>query len=107
IDDRRPKWPHLFAGGEFDLEAGERFRRMLAQDRSYSTFEGVGTEPLADWMYRLATVPMRRGPYAGDRLPLLQRLLDKESAKVMKWFSAAGRPVRVPVYCGLYPTGDF
>lgn len=96
-----------FAGRLFDRTAAEAALRLLEQQRGYSTWHTVATEPEMDYLYRLATVRKGKGPYLGDRLPPLQAILDRHAEALFKVFERNQMQLPFPVFVGLYPTGGF
>jgi hypothetical protein len=97
--------PNPFVGGEFDLKATKTYLRWLDRGKGYADWKSVGTEPPADFLYRLATV-RKRAPYLG-RVAGLQRVLDRDAAALLKVLKDSGRHLPFSVYVGIYPTGEF
>src|SRR5438067_9828936 len=100
-------WPDLFEGGEFNPRAAQQAIRMLESQRGYQSFEGVGTEPEADYLYRLAVVGTVGGPYAGEGLLGLQRAIDNQMSEVRAWLASKAIHLPYDVYACVFPTGEF
>jgi hypothetical protein len=105
-DHRPASFSDVLERGRLNRQTLEQMIRMLEDDRGYGSFETVGTEPLFDYLYRLATVRQRKGPYLGDRLPQLQRVLDNQAAEVFRWLDALDLDLPSTVFVGVFPTGQ-
>jgi hypothetical protein len=106
--DRAPDgWPDPYKTGSFDPSAARGVIRMLQQARRYDSYESVGTEPEADYLYRLATVGSVDGPYQGEGLDALQHIVERHMAGLRGALEARGQRLPMAVYAGVYPTGEF
>lgn len=93
----------LVRDGELDVRAAKEMIRQLEAVRVYDSFAGVGTEPRANYLHRLATVRTRKGPYLADHLSALQGVLDEHLAAMRE---AAHLDTPRPVFVGVFPHGD-
>lgn len=100
-------WPDVFPGGVFDPRGARQAIRVLESQRRYGSFETVGTEPEADYLYRLAVVGAVDGPYLGDGLPSLQKVLDDQTREIRGWLDARGIDLPYAFFAGVFPTGEF
>jgi hypothetical protein len=92
--------------GKFDPVLAEEEIRKLESVRSYGSFATVGTEPRADWLFRLGTVRSRGGPYLGPMTRQLRMALDHRVADVERGLHRLGRHLSFRCYVDLFPTGD-
>jgi hypothetical protein len=101
------RWPDPYQRGFFDPAAAKQVIRFLEQQRRYSSFDAVGTEPEADYLYRLATVGAKDGRYQGEGLAELQEVVNRLMVELRDALAALDRRLTVPVFAGVYPTGEF
>jgi hypothetical protein len=97
--------PSPYASGDFDPTDAERTIRDLESVRGYQNYSTVGTEPPADWMFRLGTVASRKGPYQGPIVRSLREILQRRTDDVRRGVQRLGRPWPA-VHVDLFPTGD-
>ncbi len=99
-------WPDLYVNGDLNLRAARQAIRLLESSRGYTTFESIGTEPPADYLYRLARAGVVDGPYLAEGLSALQQVLADQTAEVLIWAEKRKVVFSHPVYAGVYPTGE-
>jgi hypothetical protein len=97
--------PDPYAGGDVDTAVVEQAIRELEAVRRYLSYPTVGTEPRADWLFRLGTVASRKGPYQGPIVRSLREVLKSRIEDVRLGTERLGRPWPA-VYVDLFPTGD-
>jgi hypothetical protein len=94
-------------GGQFRPEVAEAAIRRLEADRGYLDHRGIGTEPHADWVFRLGTVAARGGPYQGPVIRSLGKPLRARAQDVELGMRTLGHELAGRRRVDLFPTGDF
>jgi hypothetical protein len=107
LEDRPRSFPDdLVRDDQLDVKAAGELIRQLESERGYDSFEGVGTEPVADYLYRLGTIRRRRGPYLAEHLRSLQAVIDDQWVELGRWLRPEAGERPWSVMPGIFPTGE-
>jgi Peptidase U49 len=90
----------------FDPTQIQSMLRHTESTRGYSDWPSVGTEPVVDFLHKLATVKSRSQPFMGDRLPHIQGVLDNEMLELTGWLKAQKIKLPFEILASIYPTGQ-